>query len=90
MNKSDLIKRIAGHTGMGGQVADVVVSNVFRMIAEELSGGNEVAIAGFGTFQVRQRAERVGRNPRTGESMTIPASRTAGFKPAKALREALN
>ena len=66
-----------------------IVDTVFDTIADDLAGGHAVQLAGFGTFAVKERAERPGRNPQTGAAITVPASKTVGFKPAKRLKERL-
>ena len=66
-----------------------VVESVFNAIAEELAEGNQVAFTGFGTFTVKDRPERPGRNPQTGAAITIAAKKTVGFKAAKKLQERL-
>lgn len=90
MNKTDLVKRIADETGLGAQTVELVVGKLFKVVTDELVDGGDVALAGFGNFSVKQRAARTGRNPQTGEPLQIAASRAAGFKPAKGLRDALN
>ena len=90
MNKSDLSSHLAAHASLSRTEADFVVSSVFSAIADALARGEPVAIAGFGTFTTKTRAARQGRNPRTGESIAIPASKLPAFKAAKALREAVD
>jgi len=90
MTKSELVDRVAAQTGVHPGTIDVVIGKTFKSLAEALAAGESVAIPGFGALSVRERPERAGRNPRTGEPLTIPASRVPVFKPAKALREALN
>ena len=90
MNKSDLIDAIAESTGLtkadAGRALDATTDN----IAKALQKGQSVSLVGFGTFNVKHRAARQGRNPRTGESITIKASNTPGFKAGKALKDAVN
>jgi len=90
MNKSDIVAKVAAETGMSQSALDMAVGKVFKTISDSLAGGEDVAIAGFGSFTVRSRKERQGRNPATGESMTIAASKSVGFKAAKALKDAVN
>ena len=90
MNKSDIVSKVAAETGMSQGALDVAVGKVFQAISDSLSNGEDVAISGFGSFSVKQRKERQGRNPATGETMTIPASKAVGFKAAKALKDAVN
>ena len=87
MNKSDLIGVVAEKTGMTKKDIEKVVNAVFDGIAESLTKGDKVQIIGFGTFDVRDRKEREGRNPATGETITIPAAKVPVFKAGKALRE---
>ncbi|MEO8672147.1 MAG: HU family DNA-binding protein [Tahibacter sp.] len=89
MNKSDLIARIAEETGRPKTETEAYFNSFVAQVANALSTGESVVLAGFGTFEVRSRAERSGRNPRTGEAMTIAASKAAAFKPAAALKKAL-
>jgi DNA-binding protein HU-beta len=90
MNKSDLIDAIAASTGLtkadAGRALDATTSN----IAKALKKGSTVSLVGFGTFSVKKRAARLGRNPRTGETIKIKASKTPGFKAGKALKDAVN
>ena len=90
MNKSDLSSHLASHASLSRTEADFVVNAVFSAIADALARDEPVAIAGFGTFTIRTRAARQGRNPRTGERIDIPASKIPSFKAAKALREAVD
>ena len=90
MNKSDIVAKVAGETGMSQTALDMALGKVFKSISDSLAGGEDVAISGFGSFTVRERKERQGRNPATGEPMTIKASKSVGFKAAKALKDAVN
>ncbi len=95
MNKAELIERLATRTGLSPREARVAVEGLFDpdpatgLIAAELASGGKVTVSGFGTFEVRQRKARVGRNPQTGETLEIPASRAPAFRPGKPLKEAL-
>jgi DNA-binding protein HU-beta len=90
MTKNDLAERIAQRADLGvGQSRDVV-DTVIETISEELARGGEVALAGFGKFSVSQRAARQGRNPATGATISIPASKAARFSAASALKKRLN
>jgi DNA-binding protein HU-beta len=90
MNKSDLIDAIAASTGLtkadAGRALDATTNN----IASALQKGQSVSLVGFGTFSVKHRAARNGRNPRTGETILIKASNTPGFKAGKAFKDAVN
>lgn len=90
MNKGELVEHIANETGTDKAAAGRALDAVIGGISDSLAKGESVTLAGFGTFDVRQRAARTGRNPQSGESMEIPASTGAGFKPASALKKLLN
>ena len=92
MNKTELVEKLAKKTGMTKKDSSMVVDAVFStapkegIIANELSAGRRVQITGFGTFMTRRRKKRMGRNPQTGEAITIPASRFPAFTSGKALK----
>lgn len=86
-NKQDLIAKVAETAELSKKQAALVVNTVFETISESLSNGEKVQIIGFGSFDVRERAERKGRNPQTGKELVIPASKVPGFKAGKALKE---
>ena len=90
MNKTELVAAIAEKAGLSKKDAENAVKAFADTIAEELKNGNKVQIVGFGTFEVSERAAREGRNPQTGESMTIAASKTPKFKAGKALKDFIN
>lgn len=92
MTKQELVERVheAAGEGLSRKATGEIVDTIFRTIARSVREDGKFFYPGFGTFVVRERKERVGRNPRTGEPMTIEASRTAGFKPAQQLRDALS
>jgi len=90
MNKSDLIDAIADSAGLSKADAGRALDGVVDAITGALKGGNAVSLVGFGTFSVRDRAARTGRNPRTGESIKIAASKNPAFKAGKALKDAVN
>ena len=90
MTKSQLTAHVATEASVTRATADSLVDAVFSAIADALAHDETVAIAGFGKFAVRNRSARTGRNPQTGESVAIAASRAPTFKPAKALRDAVN
>lgn len=87
MNKMDLINSVAEKTEMTKKDAEKVINAVFDSIGEALANGEKVQLVGFGTFEVKERAARTGRNPRTGEEISIPATKVPTFKPGKTLRE---
>jgi len=90
MHKTELISAVAEKTGQTKAASQVAVNGVLEVIAEELATGGTVALPGFGTFEVRHRAARTGRNPQTGAEMQIAASNAPAFKPGKTLRDAVN
>jgi DNA-binding protein HU-beta len=94
MNKSELIAKLAVKTGLTATKAKAVVDAIFGtdrngILTSELTKGRKVMISGFGSFEIRKRKARQGRNPQTGESIKIAASRFAAFHPGKALKEAV-
>ena len=89
MNKADLATRVATRASLSKADADAAVSAVFSAIAEALGRGESVRIAGFGSFSTRSRPARPGRNPATGEAITIAASTAPSFKAGKTLRDAV-
>ncbi len=90
MNKGDLIDAVAASADMAKTDATDAVNAVFDSIKSTLGNGGTVSIAGFGSFVVRDRKARTGRNPKTGEPLHIPASKAAAFKAGKALKDAVN
>ena len=90
MNKTELVAVVAEKAGMTKKDAEVTVSAVIGAISAALAEGEKVQIAGFGTFEVRERCERQGLDPRTKQPITIPASKAPAFKAGKALKEAVN
>ncbi|MGH8574182.1 MAG: HU family DNA-binding protein [Gammaproteobacteria bacterium] len=90
MNKAELIDAVAGSANLTKVDAGRAVDALVDVIAGALKGDDEVTLVGFGTFTVRKRAARSGRNPRTGDIIAIPASNLPAFKPGKALRDAVN
>ena len=89
MKKSDLSSHVANQTSLSKAQASGVVDAVFSAIADALARDESVAIAGFGTFSTRTRGARQGRNPRTGETIAIAASRSPSFKAGRTLRDAV-
>lgn len=90
MNKAELITFVADETGLSKANCERAVNSVFQGIAKAISDGDKASFVGFGTFSVIDRAARSGRNPRTGETIQIPASRQPKFKAGKELRDAVN
>ena len=87
MNKDDLITKVKDSVGLSKADATKAVDSVFSNISESLKGGTEVRLVGFGTFLVTNRAATTGRNPRTGESIQIPAKKVPKFRAGKALKD---
>jgi DNA-binding protein HU-beta len=90
MNKGELIEAVAGAADMSRAEATRAVDAVLESVTRTLAGGGSVSLVGFGTFSVKARAARMGRNPRTGEAIQIKASNVPGFKAGKALKDAVN
>jgi len=87
MTKAELIARAAEKAGVSKKQADRCLKAFIEVITDALQKGEKIALPGFGIFQVKERSERKGRNPKTGEIITIPARKVVAFKPAKQLRE---
>lgn len=90
MNKTEFIAAVAGKAELSKKDAEKAVKAFMDVVAEELKKGEKVQLVGFGTFEVSERGAREGRNPQTGETMTIAASKNAKFKAGKALKDSLN
>ena len=90
MNRAELVEAVAKQTGFKKKEADAFVRSLTEVIGSSLAEKEKVQIVGFGTFEVRERAARVGRNPQTGEEIQIAASKLPKFKPGKAFKDALN
>ena len=90
MNKAELIKAVASRAGISSAEASSAVDGVFDTITDTLSSGSDVRLAGFGSFSVVERKATSGRNPRTGEAISIPASKQPKFKAGKTLKDAVN
>ncbi len=90
MNKSELIDSVAEAAGLSKADAGKAVDALASTVTGALKKGDQVTLVGFGTFTVRDRAARTGRNPRTGAAINIPASKVPGFKAGKALKDAVN
>jgi DNA-binding protein HU-beta len=89
MNKGEFVAAIADESGLSRADAERAIEGMFTVVKKALKSGDQVSLVGFGTFVVRQRAERTGRNPRTGDEIRIAASSVPAFKPGKALKDAL-
>jgi DNA-binding protein HU-beta len=90
MNKGELIEAVAGSAGLSRADSTKAVDAVLDTVSRTLAGGGSVSLVGFGTFTVKSRAARMGRNPRTGEAIQIKASKVPGFKAGKGLKDAVN
>jgi DNA-binding protein HU-alpha len=89
MRKPELASAIAERADLSKDKASQVLNVILDEITSSVSQGQDVSLIGFGTFTVRERAARLGKNPQTGQSMTIPASKTVAFKPGKGLKDAV-
>ena len=90
MNKTQLVEAVAEQADLSKAKSAAAVDSIVRAITETLSSGDDVALVGFGTFLVRQRPARTGRNPKTGERIEIAAANVPSFKAGKGLKEACN
>ena len=90
MNKTELISAMSENANMTKIDAEKALKAFIDTVTEELKNGGKVQLVGFGTFEVTERAERQGRNPKTGEAITIPASKSTKFKAGKALKDIVN
>ena len=90
MNKAELVSAIADKAELSKKDAEAALKAFTDVVAEELKKGEKIQLIGFGTFEVSERAARTGRNPQTGEEMTIPASKAPRFKAGKALKDLVN
>ena len=89
MNKTEFIAAVAAKEGLEKKTAEKAVNAVIACVGDALAAGDKIQIAGFGTFEVKERGARIGRNPRTKEEIEIPASRVPSFKVGKALKDAV-
>ncbi|EGO64564.1 HU family DNA-binding protein [Acetonema longum] len=90
MNKTELVASVAERAGITKKDAEKAINAVFDSVESALAKNDKVQLIGFGTFEVRERAERKGRNPQTGKEITIAASKTPVFKAGKGLKDAIN
>lgn len=90
MNKAELIANVAGSAGLSKKDAEKAINAFIENVEGALKKGDKVQLVGFGTFEVRERAARKGRNPQTNQEITIPASKVPAFKVGKALKDAIN
>jgi len=90
MTKADLVAKIANKAGMTKVSAENALNSFIDSVEEVLAANDKLTLTGFGTFEVQERKERIGRNPRTGEEIKIPASKVVKFRPGKLLKDAVN
>ena len=90
MTKADLIEEVSRVVEMTRKESEVIVEAIFDSIVRSLRGGDKIEIRGFGSFRIRQRKPRIGRNPKTGAKVEVPAKRVPYFKPSKELRDLVN
>ncbi len=90
MTKAELVEHVARDTLLTKKHAEIIVNTVFDSIVESLRGGDKIELRGFGSFRIRHRGPRIGRNPKTGAKVAVPPKRIPYFKPGKDLRELLN
>ena len=90
MTKSDLIEEVSRTGSLTRKDSEVIVETIFDSIVESLRAGDKIEIRGFGSFRTRQREARMGRNPKTGEQVAVPARKIPFFKPSKELRDGIN
>ncbi|WP_341530117.1 HU family DNA-binding protein [Nostoc sp. UHCC 0302] len=87
MNKGELVDAVAAKANVTKKQADEIISAFLEVVTEAVANGEKITLVGFGSFERRERAEREGRNPKTQETMTIPATRVPGFSPGKLFKE---
>ena len=90
MTKAELVEEVARNSHLTKKDAEVIVQTVLDSIIESLKDGRKVELRGFGSFRLRQRSSRTGRNPKTGEKVKVPAKRIPYFKPGKELKDLIN
>src|SRR2546430_17198285 len=90
MTKADLVEEVSRVTELTRKDSEVIVDTLFESVIKALKNGDKLEVSGFGSFRVRQRNARVGRNPKTGEKVEVPAKRVPYFKPSKELKDLIN
>ncbi len=90
MTKAELVEEVAQATQLTKKHAEIIVNTVFESIVASLHDGEKIELRGFGSFRIRNRGARIGRNPKTGAKVEVPAKRIPYFKPGKELKELLN
>ncbi len=90
MTKAELVDQVARNTQLTKKHAEIMVNTVFDSIVDSLKDGEKIELRGFGSFRIRRRDSRIGRNPKTGATVEVPSKKIPYFKPGKELRELLN
>jgi integration host factor subunit beta len=90
MTKADLVEKVTGLGDLTRRDGEVIVETIFDAVIGALKSGDKIEIRGFGSFRIRQRNSRVGRNPKTGDRVEVPAKKVPYFKPSKDLRDLIN
>lgn len=90
MTKAELVEKVADTTQLTKKHAELIVNTVFESIVQSLKEGEKIELRGFGSFRIRHRGARIGRNPKTGDRVAVPPKRIPYFKPGKELKELLN
>ena len=90
MTKAELVEEVAQSTDLTKKHAEIIVNTVFESIVQSLKDGEKIELRGFGSFRIRRRGPRIGRNPKTGDRVDVPPKRIPYFKPGKELKELLN
>jgi len=90
MTKADLVEKVTGACDLKRSDGEVIVDTIFDAVIGALKGGDKIEIRGFGSFRIRQRKPRIGRNPKTGARVEVPAKKVPYFKPSKELRDLVN
>jgi integration host factor subunit beta len=90
MTKADLVEKVTGVGDLTRRDGEVIVETIFDAVVGALKSGDKIEIRGFGSFRIRQRNSRIGRNPKTGERVEVPAKKVPYFKPSKELRDLVN
>jgi len=90
MTKAELVEKVANTTQLTKKHAELIVNTVFESIVQSLKEGEKIELRGFGSFRIRDRGARIGRNPKTGDRVAVPPKRIPYFKPGKELKDLLN
>jgi integration host factor subunit beta len=90
MTKADLVEKVTAAGELTRRDGEVIVETIFDAVIGAIKGGDKIEIRGFGSFRTRQRNSRIGRNPKTGERVEVPAKKVPYFKPSKELRDLVN